>query len=136
MDQDSGYSKQQSTRPQSLGYGLVDSPAGQCAWIAEKMWAWTDNDGHPESALHRDQILDNISVYWFTASGASSARLYWESIGKFGSATVDIPTGCSIFPKEIIRSSRRWAEPKPAQSRLEVLRSFRFLHDPEITKFY
>ncbi len=110
MDQDSGYSKQQSTRPQSLGYGLVDSPAGQCAWIAEKMWAWTDNDGHPESALHRDQILDNISVYWFTASGASSARLYWESIGKFGSATVDIPTGCSIFPKEIIRSSRRWAE--------------------------
>ena len=110
MDQDSGYSKQQSTRPQSLGYGLVDSPAGQCAWIAEKMWAWTDNDGHPESALSRDQILDNISVYWFTATGASSARLYWESMGKFGTATVEVPTGCSIFPKEIIRSSRRWAE--------------------------
>ena len=107
---DSGYSKQQSTRPQTLGYGLVDSPAGQCAWVAEKMWAWTDHDGHPESALTRDQILDNISVYWFTATGASSARLYWESFADFGSGTVDIPTGCSIFPKEIIRCSQRWAE--------------------------
>ena len=107
---DSGYSKQQASRPQTLGYGLVDSPAGQCAWIAEKMWAWTDHDGHPESALTRDQILDNISVYWFTASGASSARLYWESFADFGSGGVEIPTGCSIFPKEIIRCSRRWAE--------------------------
>lgn len=107
---DSGYSKQQSTRPQTLGYGLVDSAAGQCAWIAEKMWAWTDNDGNPESALSKDQMLDNISIYWFTASAASSARLYWESFGDFGSANVKIPTGCSIFPKEIIRCSRRWAE--------------------------
>ncbi|MFT5201289.1 MAG: pimeloyl-ACP methyl ester carboxylesterase [Candidatus Aldehydirespiratoraceae bacterium] len=107
---DSGYSKQQSTRPQTLGYGLVDSAAGQCAWIAEKMWAWTDNDGNPESALTKDQMLDNISIYWFTASAASSARLYWESFGDFGSANVEIPTGCSIFPKEIIRCSRRWAE--------------------------
>ncbi|MCP4222851.1 MAG: alpha/beta hydrolase, partial [Actinomycetia bacterium] len=110
QDWDSGYSKQQSTRPQSLGYGLVDSPAGQAAWLAEKMWAWTDNDGRPESALSRDQILDNISVYWFTASGASSARLYWESFGDFAVGTVEIPTGCSIFPKEIIRCSQRWAE--------------------------
>ncbi len=108
-DWDSGYSKQQSTRPQTLGYGLVDSPAGQAAWIAEKMWAWTDNDGHPESALSRDQILDNISIYWFNAAAASSGRLYWESFAKFGAGTVEIPTGCSLFPKEIIKSSRRWA---------------------------
>ena len=74
------------------------------------MWAWTDNDGHPEDALTRDQILDNISIYWFTASGASSARLYWESFADFGGGTVEVPTGCSIFPKEIIRCSRRWAE--------------------------
>ena len=60
---DSGYFKQQATRPQTLGYGLTDSPAGQAAWIAEKMWAWTDNDGHPDSALTRDEILDNISIY-------------------------------------------------------------------------
>ncbi len=111
---DSGYSKQQSTRPQTLGYALVDSAAGQCAWIAEKMWAWTDNDGHPESALSKDQILDNISIYWFTATGASSARLYWESFADFGSGTVEVPTGCSIYPKEIIRCSRRWAEQRYA----------------------
>lgn len=107
---DSGYSKQQSSRPQTLGYGLVDSAAGQCAWIAEKMWAWTDNDGHPESALTKDQMLDNISIYWFTATGASSARLYWESFADFGGGGVEIPTGCSIYPKEIIRCSQRWAE--------------------------
>jgi pimeloyl-ACP methyl ester carboxylesterase len=107
---DSGYSKQQSTRPQTLGYGLVDSPVGQAAWIAEKFWAWTDCDGHPENALTRDQILDDVSAYWFTATGASSARLYWESFAQFGDGTVDVPTGCSIFPKEIIRCSRRWAE--------------------------
>ncbi len=107
---DSGYSKQQATRPQTLGYGLTDSPAGQAAWIAEKIWAWTDCDGHPENALTRDQILDNISVYWFTNSATSSARLYWESFDDFAAGTVSVPTGCSIFPKEIIKCSRRWAE--------------------------
>ena len=61
---DSGYSKQQSTRPQTLGYGLVDSPAGQAAWILEKFWAWTDCDGHPENALTRDELLDNVMLYW------------------------------------------------------------------------
>lgn len=106
---DSGYSKQQSTRPQTLGYGLADSPAGQLTWILEKFWAWTDCDGHPENALSRDDMLDNISAYWFTNSGASSGRLYWESFTNFAEGTVDIPTGCSIFPKEIIRSSQRWA---------------------------
>src|SRR5262249_40864551 len=75
----SGYALQQGTRPQTLGYGLVDSPVGQCAWIAEKYWAWTDHDGDPTSALTRDQMLDNVMVYWLTASAASSARLYWES---------------------------------------------------------
>ena len=76
---DSGYSKQQSTRPQTLGYGLADSPAGQAAWILEKFWAWTDCDGHPENALTRDELLDNVMLYWLPATGASSARLYWES---------------------------------------------------------
>ncbi len=74
------------------------------------MWAWTDCHGHPENALTRDEILDNISVYWFTKSAASSARLYWESFAAFGDGTVEIPTACSIFPKEIITCSRRWAD--------------------------
>ena len=107
---DSGYSKQQSTRPQTLGYGLVDSPVGQMAWILEKFWRWTDCDGHPENALTRDELLDNVMLYWFTRSGASSARLYWESFGSRHTSEISTPTGCSIFPKEIFVCSRRWAE--------------------------
>ena len=111
---EAGYSKQQSTRPQSLGYGLVDSPAGQCAWVVEKFWAWTDCDGHPENVLSRDELLDNVMLYWLPGTGASSARLYWESFehsfDKGAADTIAVPTGCSIFPKEIIRISRRWAE--------------------------
>jgi pimeloyl-ACP methyl ester carboxylesterase len=107
---DSGYSKQQSTRPQTLGYGLVDSPAGQCAWIVEKFWSWTDCDGDPLNVLSRDELLDNVMLYWLSATGASSGRLYWESFRHFDREPVAVPTGCSIFPKEIIRSSRRWVE--------------------------
>jgi pimeloyl-ACP methyl ester carboxylesterase len=110
QDKDSGYSKQQQTRPQSLGYGLVDSPAGQAAWIYEKLWAWTDNQGAPEDALTQDEMLDNIMLYWLPATGASSARLYWESFGAFASAKLELPVGVSIYPKEIFRASRRWAE--------------------------
>ena len=111
---DSGYSKQQSTRPQTLGYGLADSPSGQAAWILEKFWAWTDcGDGHhrhPELVLSRDELLDNVMVYWLTNSAASSARLYWESFRTPNLDPVTMPSGASIFPKEIFRSSRRWAE--------------------------
>jgi pimeloyl-ACP methyl ester carboxylesterase len=110
MKSGTGYSTQQSTRPQTLGYGLTDSPAGQCGWIAEKFWAWTDCNGHPENALTKQEMLDNISVYWFTATAASSARLYWESFRASHSNPVDIPAGISIYPREIIRPSRRWCE--------------------------
>jgi pimeloyl-ACP methyl ester carboxylesterase len=106
-----GYSKQQSTRPQTLGYGLVDSPVGQLAWIVEKFWAWTDCDGHPENALSRDELLDNVMLYWATGSGASSARLYWESFSSFiTDGRVELPTGVAAFPKEILRTPRRWCE--------------------------
>jgi pimeloyl-ACP methyl ester carboxylesterase len=107
---DSGYSKQQSTRPQTVGYGLVDSPAGLCAWIVEKFWSWTDSDGDPLNVLTRDELLDNVMLYWLPGTGASSARLYWESFSKPLLGPVDVPVGCSIFPKEIFRPSRRWAE--------------------------
>ena len=110
---ESGYSKQQSTRPQTVGYGLVDSPAGQCAWVVEKFRAWMDCDGHPEHVVTRDELLDNVMLYWLPATGASSARLYWERFAQsFSDAagTIDVPTGCSIFPKELVRISRRWAE--------------------------
>jgi pimeloyl-ACP methyl ester carboxylesterase len=109
QDWDSGYSKQQSTRPQTLGYGLVDSPAAQCAWIIEKFYAWSDCDGHPENVFQRDRLLDNVMAYWLPGTGASSARLYWESFNRLRFEPLEIPVGCSIFPKEIFRPSRRWA---------------------------
>lgn len=108
---DSGYMKQQSTRPQTLGYGLVDSPVAQLAWIIEKFWSWTDCDGHPENALSRDELLDNVMLYWVTGTGASSARLYWESADSWGSGTrVELPTGVASFPREIGRAPRSWCE--------------------------
>jgi pimeloyl-ACP methyl ester carboxylesterase len=110
-EKDSGYSKQQATRPQTLGYGLVDSPVGQAAWIYEKMWAWTDNKGAPEDSLTMDDMLDNIMLYWLPATGASSGRIYWESFGNAGASfKIDMPTGVSVYPKEIFRASRRWGE--------------------------
>lgn len=111
---DSGYSKQQSTRPQTLGYGLADSPVGQMAWIVEKFWSWMDcgegADQHPEKILSKDELLDNVMMYWLTNSAASSGRLYWESFATPNLAPVDMPMGASIFPKEIFRASRRWGE--------------------------
>jgi pimeloyl-ACP methyl ester carboxylesterase len=109
---DSGYSKQQSTRPQTLGYGLVDSPAGQLAWIVEKFWSWMDCDGHPENVLTKDELLDNVMMYWVTGTAASSARMYWESFGGFaGFGRVELPTGVAAFPKETLRAPRIWCEP-------------------------
>jgi pimeloyl-ACP methyl ester carboxylesterase len=107
---DSGYSKQQSTRPQTLGYGLTDSPSGQAAWILEKFWAWTDCNGHPENVLSRDEMLDNIMLYWTTATATSSARLYWESFRGMAGGPVPVPAGVASFPKEIIKAPRKWAE--------------------------
>jgi pimeloyl-ACP methyl ester carboxylesterase len=107
----SGYSSQQSTRPQTLGYALADSPAGQAAWIYEKFHAWTDNNGAPESTLTQDEMLDNIMLYWLPNTGTSSARLYWESYrNAFFAAELHVPTGCSVFPKDIYTAPRSWAE--------------------------
>tara|TARA_R110002110_G_scaffold406421_1_gene626266 strand:+ start:67318 stop:68469 length:1152 start_codon:yes stop_codon:yes gene_type:complete len=111
---DSGYSKQQSTRPQTLGYGLADSPVGQMAWIVEKFYAWTDCEEngtkHPENVISKDELLDNVMLYWLNNTAASSARLYWESFNSPNLDPISMPVGCSLFPKEIFRSSRRWAE--------------------------
>ena len=105
-----GYAIEQMTRPQTLGYGLTDSPVGQAAWIYEKFREWSDCDGEPENALTLDEMLDNITLYWLTATAASSARLYWESFGSFNANPVSIPVACSIFPHEFLRASRRWAD--------------------------
>ena len=108
----SGYSKEQSTRPQTLGYALTDSPVGQAAWIYEKFYDWTDNDGTPESVFSQDELLDNIMLYWLPKTAASSGRLYWESFGEGASIKqeVNVPAGVSVFPKDIHTAPRKWAE--------------------------
>ena len=113
----SGYSAIQATRPQTIGYALTDSPTGLCAWIVEKLWAWTDHPGDLGQILTADQVLDNITLYWLVGAAASSARLYWQSIAQVtkwfttaASDTITVPAGCSIFPKEVPRPSRRWAQ--------------------------
>jgi epoxide hydrolase len=106
-----GYFHLQATRPQTIGYALTDSPVGQAAWIYEKFQAWTDNDGDPEEALTRDEMLDVITLYWLTETATSSARIYLENAAVVGAPPViDIPVGCSIFPREIVPAPRSWAE--------------------------
>tara|TARA_B100001540_G_scaffold304240_1_gene313737 strand:- start:598 stop:1749 length:1152 start_codon:yes stop_codon:yes gene_type:complete len=113
-DKGSGYSKQQSTRPQTLGYALADSPVGQMAWVVEKFYFWTDcergGQKHPENVLSKDELLDNAMFYWLNNAGASSARLYWESFDNPSMEPIGMPVSCSIFPREIFRCSKRWAE--------------------------
>jgi microsomal epoxide hydrolase len=110
----SGYFMIQSSRPQTLAYGLTDSPAGLLAWITEKFKDWTDSANFPEDAVDRDQMLTNVAVYWFTGTANSSARLYYEfghsgsSWGKVEPSTV--PTGVAVFPREIAPAIRRFAE--------------------------
>jgi pimeloyl-ACP methyl ester carboxylesterase len=107
-----GYSAIQRTRPQSIGYALADSPVGQATWIYEKLTEWSDCAGNALSVFSYDEILDNIMFYWLPGTAASSARLYWESHKTFVADPTDLPVACSIFPKEIVRPARRWAERK------------------------
>jgi pimeloyl-ACP methyl ester carboxylesterase len=107
---DLGYRTQQGTRPQTLAYGLADSPAGQCAWILEKFFSWTDSLEQPEEAISRDEILDGITLYWLTNTAGSSARMYWEAYGTAAVEPIGVPSGATIFPKENYRPPRSWVE--------------------------
>jgi microsomal epoxide hydrolase len=109
-----GYSGIQRTKPQTVGYGLEDSPVGLAAWLLEKFRAWSDVDGVPDAAFSLDRLLANVTVYWVTATATSSARLYWE-MAQAGRETVPhayvgVPTGIANFPGEITRMPRRWVE--------------------------
>ena len=108
-----GYQAIQGTKPQTLGYGLNDSPAGLAAWIVEKFHGWSDNDGNVESAFTKDEMLTNITLYWVTGTITSSSRIYYESRNTPATRPVgyiNVPTGAAIFPKEISFAPRRWAE--------------------------
>jgi len=111
---ETGYQQIQGTKPQTLGTALNDSPAGLAGWIVEKFRTWSDCGGDVEKRFSKDELLTNIMIYWVTETINSSVRLYCETMrtGRFAPAgeRVTVPTGCSIFPKEIIRPPRRWAE--------------------------
>lgn len=108
------YGAMMVTRPQTIGYSLADSPAGLAAWTYEKIAEWTDSDGHPERVLSRDQILDDLTLYWVTNTGASSSRFYWEnnnnnfSAAAQKTATIKVPVAVTVFPGEIYRAPKSW----------------------------
>jgi pimeloyl-ACP methyl ester carboxylesterase len=111
-----GYAAMMVTRPQTVGYALADSPAGQAAWIYDKFAAWTDTGGEPERALSKDDMLDDITLYWLTNTATSSAQLYWENNNNnFNAETqktadIAIPVAVTVFPGEIYRAPRSWAQ--------------------------
>jgi epoxide hydrolase len=106
-----GYAIEQGTKPQTLGYGLTDSPVGQLVWIVEKFNSWSDCGDDLESSFTKDELLDNVMVYWLNAAAASSARLYWQSlassVGTFDE--VPAPSAYSRFPADNVALSERWA---------------------------
>jgi pimeloyl-ACP methyl ester carboxylesterase len=113
--EETGYQAIQGTKPHTLGYGLNDSPAGLLAWIVEKFRTWSDCDGDVERSFTRDELLTNVMIYWVTQTIASSCRLYCENRrgGRYGfDQVVKVPTGVAVFPKEIYRAPRRFAEPR------------------------
>jgi epoxide hydrolase len=108
-----GYQAIQGTKPQTLAYGLTDSPAGLAGWIVEKFHGWTDGTGLPDESVPRDRLLDDISVYWLTGTIGSSMRLYYESIGpgrQQPPPEIEVPLGHAAFPAEISPLPRIWAE--------------------------
>jgi pimeloyl-ACP methyl ester carboxylesterase len=107
----SGYALMMVTRPQTLGYSLADSPAGLAAWFYDKFADWTYTGGEPEKALTRDEMLDDITLYWLTNTGTSGARLYWENnANNFNAVDIALPAAITVFPGEIYQAPRSWAE--------------------------
>jgi len=116
FSKNAGYGAMMVTRPQTVGYGLSDSPAGLAAWMYDKFAQWTFSGGEPERSLTRDEMLDDISLYWLTNSAVSSARLYWENNNNNFAATaqktrdIAVPVAVTVFPGEIYRAPRSWTQ--------------------------
>ncbi|MFF9481832.1 epoxide hydrolase family protein [Streptomyces sp. NPDC014733] len=105
------YAKQQATRPQTIGYALVDSPVGLLAWILDKFAEWSDTEDSPFETMSRDRILDNVTLYWLTRTGASAARIYHESHNALDPALrVDVPSAITMYPRDIEKYPRPWAQ--------------------------
>lgn len=105
------YAKQQATRPQTIGYSLVDSPVGLLAWILDKFAEWSDTEDSPFETISRDRILDDVTLYWLTRSGASAARIYYESHNSLApELRVDVPSAITMYPRDIEKSPQAWAQ--------------------------
>jgi pimeloyl-ACP methyl ester carboxylesterase len=106
-----GYAAMMVTRPQTVGYGLTDSPVGLAAWMYDKFNQWTYSGGDAERSLTKDEMLDAISLYWLTNTAISSAQLYWENnANNFNSVDISIPAAVTVFPGEIYQAPRTWVE--------------------------
>jgi pimeloyl-ACP methyl ester carboxylesterase len=111
MENERAYQQIQGTKPQTLGFALDDSPSGLAAWIVEKFRAWCDCEGNVESRFTKDELLTNITLYWVTQTGTSSARIYYENrVAPPRQERVSVPTACALFPKEIVVPARKWVE--------------------------
>ncbi|MET8935685.1 epoxide hydrolase family protein [Streptomyces rubiginosohelvolus] len=105
------YAKAQATRPQTVGYALVDSPVGLLAWILDKFAEWSDTEDSPFETISRDRVLDNVTLYWLTRTGASAARIYYESHNSLDPALrVDVPSAITMYPRDIDKTPRPWAQ--------------------------
>ncbi|WP_225630794.1 epoxide hydrolase family protein [Streptomyces solaniscabiei] len=105
------YAKQQASRPQTIGYSLVDSPVGLLAWILDKFAEWSDTEDSPFETISRDRVLDDVTLYWLTRTGASAARIYYESHNSLDpDLRVDVPSAVSMYPRDIEKTPRPWAQ--------------------------
>lgn len=118
-DHCAAYAKQQASRPQTIGYSLVDSPVGLLAWILDKFAEWTDTEDSPFESISIDRILDDVTLYWLTRTGASAARIYYESHGGVNALDpdlrVDVPSAISVYASDIEKCPRSWAQERYRQ---------------------
>ncbi|MBD9453285.1 epoxide hydrolase [Rhizobium sp. RHZ02] len=104
-----GYAAIMNTRPETVGYGIADSPVGLAAWLYDKIADWVFTRGEPEKALTKDMILDNITLYWLTNTGPSSGRIYWENTVSGAKLTaIQVPVGVTVFPGEVYKPPKEW----------------------------
>ena len=137
-EEERGYSHIQGTKPQTLGYGLNDSPVGLAAWIVEKYRSWCDCEGDPETKFSKDELLTTITIYWVTQTATSAARYYYEgrhSTNPPSTERIGVPTACMAFPKELGFTPRRWLEARYNLRRFTIMPSgghFAASEEPEL----
>ena len=136
ISNEGGYMSIQSTKPQTLSYGLSDSPVGLAAWIIEKFRAWSDCNGDLQQRFSEDELLTNIMIYWVTNSIGSSSRIYYENMHSLPSmGRIEVPTGIALFPADILLPPKEWAERNLNITRWTTMPSgghFTAMEEPEL----